>query len=191
MAQWSMHKPGVNLNSIRLEGFPPPPPFSPPKPFSSPKPPSPSEPPRPTSNPSTSSLSKLSISSGRSGRFSSIAINDNVTQSLLSMAARAQLVAFSADTEYIFCAATVPDSPASVSSSSSVVTDPTVSESVNNNNRATHGTIYHIPNEKPALKLVQQPFYQRITAVDWTTSSNACLVGSIDGSVKVTSLIKI
>lgn len=32
---------------------------------------------------------------------------------------------------------------------------------------------------------------QEITTVDWTNSSNACLLGTIDGSVKVTTLIKV
>jgi hypothetical protein len=43
----------------------------------------------------------------------------------------------------------------------------------------------------PVLKFGNQPISQHITTVDWTNSSNACLLGSADGTVKVTTLIKV
>lgn len=75
------------------------------------------------------------------------------------------MVAFSADTDYVLCPA---------------IQDGT-----------TLGSIFKVLDGSPVLKFGSQPSDHHITTVDWTTSSNACLVGSADGSVKVTSLIKV
>ncbi|CAO3647731.1 unnamed protein product [Mucor hiemalis] len=92
-------------------------------------------------------------------------VNDSVTQSLVSISPRSQMVVFSSDTDYVLCPA---------------IQDQT-----------TLGSIYKVLDGTPVLKFGSQPFDHHITTVDWTTSSNACLVGSADGSVKVTSLIKV
>lgn len=77
------------------------------------------------------------------------------------------MVAFSADTDYVLCPA---------------IQDQTT----------TFGSIYRSLEGSPVLKFGSQPIVQHITTVDWTTAtSNACLMGSSDGSVKVTSLIKV
>lgn len=96
-------------------------------------------------------------------------MNDSVAQSLLSVTPRSQMVAFSADTDYVLCAAQAKKSD------------------------TMHGSIYRISeSENPSvLRFGNQPVYQNITTVDWTHSSSACLLGSVDGSVKVTTLIKV
>lgn len=75
------------------------------------------------------------------------------------------MVAFSADTDYVLCAAAQKST--------------------------TFGSIYRVLEGDPVLKFGNQSLHQHITTVDWTSSSNACLLGSADGSVKVTSLIKV
>jgi hypothetical protein len=77
------------------------------------------------------------------------------------------MVAFSADTEYVLGAATTQES--------------------------TYASIYRVAEagNPSVLKFGNQPVYQNITTVDWTNSSNACLLGSVDGTVKVTTLIKV
>lgn len=74
------------------------------------------------------------------------------------------MVAFSTDTDYVLCAAA---------------------------EKTGFGSIYRVLEGDPVLKFGHQPIYQHITTVDWTNSSNACLLGSADGSVKVTTLIKV
>ncbi|KAF1806393.1 WD40-repeat-containing domain protein [Mucor lusitanicus] len=108
------------------------------------------------------SKSKSSSSSVRS-------MDDSVTQSLLSVTPRSQTVAFSADTDYVLCAAQGKKAD------------------------TIHGSIYRISESEnpPVLKFGSQPASQHITTVDWTNSSSACLLGSVDGSVKVTTLIKV
>lgn len=83
------------------------------------------------------------------------------------MSPRSQMVAFSSDTEYVLCAAT--------------------------NEETTFGSIYRVSEtDNPSvLKFGNQPLNQHITAVDWTNALNACLLGSSDGTVKVTTLIKV
>lgn len=90
-----------------------------------------------------------------------------MTRSLLSVSPRSQMVAFSADTDYVLCTATTEESTYASIHRISQVDNPTV------------------------LKFGNQPVYQNITTVDWTNSSNACLLGSVDGTVKVTTLIKV
>lgn len=94
--------------------------------------------------------------------------DDGVTQSLLSVSPRSQMVAFSTDTDYVLCAA-------------------------QEKKDTECGSIYRLTAESgdPVCKFGHQPRDQHITTVDWTNSSNACLLGSADGSVKVTSLIKV
>lgn len=106
--------------------------------------------------------SSSSISSKKSKRSFR---DDGIIQSLLTASPRTQMVSFSADVDYVLCAS----------------------------NRH-HGSIYKLlePNtSSPLLKIGNEPpLHQKITTVDWTNSSNACLFGTIDGTVKVTSLIK-
>lgn len=96
-------------------------------------------------------------------------LDDSVTQSLLSVSPRSQMVAFSADTDYVLCAAQGKKAD------------------------TIHGSIYRISESEnpPVLRFGNQPASQHITTVDWTNSSSACLLGSVDGSVKVTTLIKV
>ncbi|ORZ25829.1 hypothetical protein BCR42DRAFT_401016 [Absidia repens] len=238
LSQWSIHKPGTSLNDTNLKGFPPPPAWAPPastrtsphamQPYPSISSPANSSlsgsalPPRPSSNRSTSS--RASISSSRSARLSSAA-DDGVMQTILSSSPRSQMVAFSADTDYVLCAtslltksipvvrsssssssissSTIPTSPSSsISLSSHSSSNPSrkiennTSQDNGDNNNAlgsmeeTQGTIYQGRDGKPVLKFGQHHVYQKITTVDWTCASNACLLGSADGSVKVTNLIK-
>lgn len=79
------------------------------------------------------------------------------------------MVAFSADTDYVLCAAQGKKAD------------------------TIHGSIYRISESEnpPVLRFGNQPASQHITTVDWTNSSSACLLGSVDGSVKVTTLIKV
>jgi hypothetical protein len=104
--------------------------------------------------------SSSSISSKRSRRSFR---DDNIIQSLLtSSPPRSQLISFSSDVDYVLCAST-----------------------------QHHGSIYKVlePNTSSPVLKIGQP--EKVTTVDWTThSSNACLFGTIDGTVKVTSLIK-
>lgn len=109
----------------------------------------------------TSSAS--SISSKKSKRSFR---DDSVIQLLLSGSPRSQTVSFSSNTDYVLCTS------------------------------ANHyGSIYKVlePNtSSPVLKIGGQPTaHQKITTVDWANSSNACLFGTIDGTVKITSLIKV
>ncbi|KAI8099668.1 WD40-repeat-containing domain protein [Halteromyces radiatus] len=243
LSQWSIHKPGVSLSNTYLQGFPPPPAYSsqstrpstlvttphpslssPANSSSSSSIPSPSAPtttlppPRPSSNRSTSS--RASISSSRSARLSSV-LDEGVNQSILSVTPRSQMVAFSADTDYILCATSSSSftdnnnntnialpptvssssssshSPSSSSSSSSLTSLSSGSQSSVQNNKTTsaitgetQGTIYQSPEGKPVLQFGQHHVYRKITTVDWTGVSNACLLGSADGSVKITHLIK-
>lgn len=199
LTQWSIHKPGTCLSSVRLTGFPPPPPLqrtvseSTRNSIHSRKLSNASSnnvaalPPRPTPNPSTSSLSRLSVSSGRSNRFPMIAVDDSVTQFLLSASPRSQMVAFTNDTEFCLCVSSSLSSSnrrPSTSSSSNAAADLTTIS------RITQGTIYRTSDGQPSIEFGPQPAHQKLTAVDWTHSSNACLLGSIDGSVKVTNLIR-
>ncbi|KAI8341688.1 hypothetical protein BC941DRAFT_414230 [Chlamydoabsidia padenii] len=243
LSQWSIHKPGTSLSHTDLLGFPPPAAWAPPSSRSNPlaKQPYPSMsspanssasspsvlPPRPSSNRSTSS--RASVSSSRSARLPSTA-DDGVLQSMLSMSPRSQMVAFSADTDYLLCATSLitkyipPTQQTSLSSSSSVSShsststsspsiSPSPSPSVSSSHSSsqslqndktqisttgksrfrveeTQGTIYQGSNGQPVLQFGQHHVYRKITAVDWTNASNACLLGSADGSVKVTNLIK-
>ncbi|GAA5810781.1 hypothetical protein MFLAVUS_004208 [Mucor flavus] len=91
--------------------------------------------------------------------------NNSATPSLLSVSPRSQLVAFSADTDYVLCSAAAE--------------------------KSTYGSIYRVLEGDPVLKFGNQSLNQHITTVDWTNSSNACLLGSADGSVKVATLIKV
>ncbi|KAL0079658.1 hypothetical protein J3Q64DRAFT_1838678 [Phycomyces blakesleeanus] len=233
LSQWSIHKPGDSLCNSSLQGFPPPAAFSSHKtaihtdpfvtsPSSTALPPTSLQsitatiaaspilpatnilPPRPKSNPSTSSLSRLSISSNRSGRLPMITLDDSVTQSLLSFSPRSQMVAFSADTDYVLCASSAygrrtSNSPRPSSSTSSIFSmrsernnySTNSSFAGSTNSGTTQGSIYQVSDGQTALQFGQQPAYQKITAVDWTNSSNACLLGNMDGSVKVTNLIKV
>ncbi|KAI9021463.1 WD40-repeat-containing domain protein [Phycomyces nitens] len=233
LSQWSIHKPGDSLSNSSLQGFPPPAAFNSHKttthsdpfitsPTSATLPPtslqsitaniaaSPSLPatnilpPRPKSNPSTSSLSRLSISSNRSGRLPMITLDDSITQSLLSFSPRSQMVAFSADTEYVLCASSAfgrrtSNSPRPSSSTSSLFSmrsernnySSNSSSATSTNSGTTQGSIYQVSDGQTVLQFGQQPAYQKITTVDWTNSSNACLLGNTDGSVKVTNLIKV
>ncbi|CDS13469.1 hypothetical protein LRAMOSA05645 [Lichtheimia ramosa] len=181
LTQWSIHKPGTSLSTHQLADFPPPAAYPRKSVSASVSNATAALPPRPTSNPSTSSLSRLSISSNRSNRLPLITADDTVTQSLLSITPRAQMVAFSADTDFCLCAtASRPSaSPTSENSSSS------------SSSATTQGTIYRVSDGQPSLRFGYQPMHQKLTTVDWTNASNACLLGSIDGSVKVTSLIKV
>ncbi|ORY95843.1 WD40-repeat-containing domain protein [Syncephalastrum racemosum] len=176
LRQWSIHKPGTSVMNASLQGFPPPPAY-----------PSPTKAthlphmtmsasattatlpaPRPTSNTSTSSLSRSSTRSA--SRAPKIAVDDSVTQSLLSVSPRSHMVAFDAETEFCLCAttSTTPDTSAT-----------------------TQGTLFRVADGSSALKFGHQPAYQKLTAVDWTSTSNACLLAGADGSVKVTSFIKV
>ncbi|KAI8083856.1 WD40-repeat-containing domain protein [Thamnidium elegans] len=92
-------------------------------------------------------------------------VDDSAAPSLLSVSPRSQLVAFSADTDYVLCAAAAE--------------------------KSTYGSIYRVLEGDPVLKFGNQSLNQHVTTVDWTNSSNACLLGSADGSVKVTTLIKV
>lgn len=140
-------------------------------------------PPRPTSNLSTSSISRLSVSSGRSNRLPTITFDDSVTQSLLSVSPRPEMVMFSADTEFCLCASWSPpqDKPAASSASSFD----------SSNVGTTQGSIYRVTDGKVSFQFGHQPAHQNLTAVDWTNSSSACLLGSTDGVIKVTNLIKV
>lgn len=246
LSQWSIHKPGTSLSDTDLKGFPPPPAWAPPTsrtnslathPYPSLSSPANSSafspsvlPPRPSSNRSTSS--RASVSSSRSARLPSKA-DDGVLQSMLSRSPRSQMVAFSADTDYLLCATSliakyIPPTLRTSSSSSSASaslhsssssTSPSISPSPSpssshsssrslqqNSNRGsdgskdatasryrveeTQGTIYQGHDGLPVLQFGQHHVYRKITTVDWTNASNACLLGSADGSVKVTNLIK-
>ncbi|KAI9499031.1 WD40-repeat-containing domain protein [Zychaea mexicana] len=216
LSQWSIHKRGASLSQTQLAGFPPPAAFPSPggsdsidltsSHSTSTKKPSAGGtntaaatlPPRPKSNPSTSSRSRLSISSSRSTRLPRIAVDDSVTQSLLSVSPRPQMVAFSADTDFCLCASSslldlsrgvIASSSSSVSSLSSMMSENNGNNS--NSNTTTQGTIYRVADGRPSLQFGYQPIYQKLTTVDWTSSSNTCLLGSVDGSVKVTNLIKV
>ena len=193
LSQWSIHKRGASLSQTQLSGFPPPPAFPSPGngPIDLPKKPNAAAalPPRPKSNPSTSSLSRLSISSSRSTRLPMIAVDDSITQSLLAASPRPQMVAFSADTDYCLCATSSFSDRQLASSSSSVSSLSSASDS--NASITVQGTIYRVADGRPSMQFGYQPSYQKLTAVDWTSSSNTCLLGSADGSVKVTNLIKV
>lgn len=77
------------------------------------------------------------------------------------------MVAFSTDTDYVLCASQEEEETGC-------------------------GSIYRLSASGDAVcKFGHQTLDQPITTVDWTNSSNACLLGSTDGSVKVTSLIKV
>ncbi|KAI9320162.1 hypothetical protein BX666DRAFT_1919911 [Dichotomocladium elegans] len=183
LSQWSIHKPGTSLNTHHLPGFPPPAVY----PRKSVSTSVTALPPRPTSNPSTSSLSRLSISSNRSNRLPFITVDDSITQSLLSFTPRSQMVAFSADTEFCLCATTSRKQSLSSSSSFSSLSSASESQSL----ATTHGTIFKMSDGQSALQFGYRQLSQKLTAVDWTNSSNACLLGSADGSVSITSLIKV
>ncbi|KAI8890260.1 WD40 repeat-like protein [Backusella circina FSU 941] len=95
-------------------------------------------------------------------RKSTASLDDSVTQHLLSTCPRSQMVTFSEDTDYVLCASS---------------------------NESNYGSIHRVLEGKEVLKFGQQPM--QLTAVDWTNSSNACLLGTMDGTVKVTTLIKV
>ncbi|CAO3668486.1 unnamed protein product [Umbelopsis vinacea] len=168
--QWSIHKPGVSLSSFKLAGFPPPSPIS--MPTSTPSPidipgasPLPStDIPKPRV--SSSSASRKSISSMRSGRFHTM--DDTVTQTLLSVTPRPQMVAFSHDTEHLLCAATANEQ----------ATSPVV------------GMIYQVANGEVTQQIASTQS-EKLTVVDWTSAANACLTGTADGSIRVTKLIRV
>ncbi|KAI9255118.1 WD40-repeat-containing domain protein [Phascolomyces articulosus] len=209
LSQWSIHKRGTSLSQQQLAGFPPPASYPAPggssgitadllalsKKSSN----NAALPPRPKSNPSTSSRSRLSISSSRSTRLPMIAVDDSVTQSLLSVSPRPQMVAFNAETDFVLCASSSlmndgTNRLITSSSSSSISSLSSTSENHHNgnsNNSSTQGTIYRVTDGRPALQFGHQPIHQKLTTVDWTSSSNTCLLGSVDGSVKITNLIKV
>ncbi|KAI8061442.1 WD40-repeat-containing domain protein [Gongronella butleri] len=209
LAQWSIHKPGKQLQSHVLPGFPPSSlslssatspslsmasglSTSPPAPATTATPvsnllttavlhmdpqPSVSSPAfsvRPASN--RSSSSRASVSSSRSARLASFSstAEEGVTQSLLTMVPRAQMVAFADDTNHVLCAAQPHQ------------------QNQHGRHHASHdgtrGTVYRVADGRPVLQLDPQHPYQSITAVDWTNASNTCLLGSRDGSVKVVNL---
>ncbi|KAH8547935.1 WD40-repeat-containing domain protein [Umbelopsis sp. PMI_123] len=169
--QWSVHKPGVSISSVKLTGFPPPSPFSLP---ASTTPQSPIDIPGaslpiidiPKPRVSSSSASRKSVSSMRSGRLPSV--DDTVTQTLLSVSPRPQMVAFSHDTEHLLCAATATEQPDS----------PVV------------GTVYQVATGEPAQQIAASQ-NEKLTVVDWTSAANACLTGTADGSIRVTKLIRV
>ncbi|KAI8349228.1 WD40-repeat-containing domain protein [Choanephora cucurbitarum] len=94
-------------------------------------------------------------------------IDNQVTRSLLSIHPRPQMAAFSTDTDYVLCASHAQNE--------------------------TFGSIYRVSetDSSSVLHLGNQPIYQPITTVGWTSTSNACLLGSMDGSIKVSTLIKV
>ncbi|ORX62125.1 WD40 repeat-like protein [Hesseltinella vesiculosa] len=178
--QWSIHKPGKQLQAHSLANFPPCTPrtiasqssitsssllkLEPQPSLSSP------EFPRPTSN--RSSSSRASVSSSRSARLPSFSAEEGVIQSLLAKTPRSQLVAFSDDTNHVLCA-TQPTSAEGLALAPS---------------NETQGTIFNVHSGQPALRMASQPAYRQITAVDWTNTSNTCLLGCRDGSVNVVNL---
>ncbi|KAG2221160.1 hypothetical protein INT45_007737 [Circinella minor] len=211
LSQWSIHKHGTSLSQQQLAGFPPPASFPSPVstfstttvaevPIMNKKTSSNSSaalPPRPKPHASTSSRSRLSISSSRSTRLPMIAVDDSVTQSLLSVSPRPQMVAFNAETDFALCASSSLHSnnnrvlSSSSSSSTSSFSSSSENNNVSNGNSSTQGTIYRVSDGRPSLQFGHQPIHQKLTTVDWTSSSNTCLLGSVDGSVKVTNLIKV
>ncbi|KAM3580676.1 hypothetical protein VKS41_006739 [Umbelopsis sp. WA50703] len=170
--QWSIHKPGELVSSVKLAGFPPPSPFSIPEsaavtqsPIDIPTSSSPiNETPKPRV--SSSSASRRSVSSMRSGRLPQM--DDTVTENLLSVTPRPQMVAFSHDTEHLLCAAS-----ASEESQTPVV-----------------GMIYQV-SSGDAVQQIPSPQNEKITVVDWTSTANACLTGTADGSIRVTKLLRV
>ncbi|CAO3617846.1 unnamed protein product [Cunninghamella echinulata] len=212
LSQWSIHKPGVSVYNTQLQGFPPPPAFLPlSQPSISLSTQVSATPPRPKSN--RSSSSRTSVSSSRSSRLPSITADDGVMQSRLSVSPRSQMVVFSSDTDYLLCATSPIDTILSSLSSSSIKSTSSSTSSssssanlIKNNNHhssltsplsaipeksgETQGTIYQGSDGKPILQFGKQPIYNKITTVDWTSTANACLMGNMDGSIKVTNLIK-
>ncbi|KAI9468259.1 MAG: hypothetical protein EXX96DRAFT_110525 [Benjaminiella poitrasii] len=107
-------------------------------------------------------------------------VNDNhipIRSLFPSTLPRRQMVAFSAETDYVLCAAS--------------------------SKQTTYGSIYQVLSSEDTsstsssssifqfgCESIEQ---QNITTVDWTThtSNITCLLGSVDGSVKVTTLIKV
>ncbi|GAB5591944.1 hypothetical protein Unana1_06844 [Umbelopsis nana] len=172
--QWSIHKPGVSLSSFKLAGFPPPAPICMPTTVSTTSPPpidipgssSPPIPDIPKPRVSSSSASRKSISSMRSGRFHSV--DDTVTQTLLSATPRPQMVAFSHDTEHLLCAATAIEQAES----------PVI------------GVIYQVATGEPTQQIASTQT-EKLTVVDWTGAANACLTGTADGSIRVTKLMRV
>jgi hypothetical protein len=72
------------------------------------------------------------------------------------------MVTFSQDTDYVLCASS---------------------------SGTNYGAIHRVIEGKEVLKFGHQPM--QLTTVDWTNSSSACLLGTMDGTVKVTTLIKV
>ncbi|CAO3668363.1 unnamed protein product [Umbelopsis ramanniana] len=170
LTQWSVHKPGVSLSSVKLAGFPPSSPFSMPAATQSPIDiPGGRSPPTidiPKPRVSSSSASRKSVSSMRSGRLPSV--DDTYTQTLLSVSPRPQMVAFSHDTEHVLCAANATER-----ADSTVV-----------------GMVYQVANGEPAQQIAATQT-EKLTVVDWTSAANACLTGTADGSIRVTKLIRV
>ncbi|KAG2187953.1 hypothetical protein INT44_000703 [Umbelopsis vinacea] len=167
LTQWSVHKPGVSLSSVKLTGFPPPSPFSLPtsqSPIDIPGnlPPSTIDIPKPRV--SSSSASRRSVSSMRSARLPSV--DDTYTQTMLSVSPRPQMVAFSHDTEHVLCAATERE------------------------NGPVVGMVYQVAHGEPVQQIAATQ-NEKLTVVDWTSAANACLTGTADGSIRVTKLIRV
>lgn len=95
-------------------------------------------------------------------------MDDTVTQNLLSVTPRPQMVAFSHDTEHLLCAA----------SASEEAKTPVV------------GMIYQVSSGEP-IQQVTSPQNEKITVVDWTSTANACLTGTADGTIRVTKLLRV
>lgn len=115
---------------------------------------------------SSSSASRKSVSSMRSGRLPSV--DDTYTQTLLSVSPRPQMVAFSHDTEHVLCAANATERADS----------------------AVVGMVYQVANGEPAQQIAATQ-NEKLTVVDWTSAANACLTGTADGSIRVTKLIRV
>ncbi|KAI9258270.1 WD40-repeat-containing domain protein [Sporodiniella umbellata] len=108
----------------------------------------------------------MSSSSSVSSKISKRSFREGgKAQSLLFNSPRSQMVTFSSDMDYVLCTSD------------------------------RHlGAIHKLSETSitaPLLKIGNEPTpHQKITTVDWTNSSNACLFGTTDGTVKVVSLIK-
>ncbi|RUP43684.1 WD40-repeat-containing domain protein [Jimgerdemannia flammicorona] len=217
LTEWSIHKPGTNLSQNLLPGFPPSPPFTArpttasPDPFSPISPILSSTPPRLKRRPSNSSVSsrssRLSIRSSRNTIVSppAITFDDSVTQNLLSRSPRSQMVAFSADTEHVLAAssaagvAAVAGALARESSLGSGEDDgdryQSLSQAQSHQQQARdgdaglRGLVYQSLDGLPVQPLA--PHTQPISVVDWAGTVNACLTGGMDGTIKVTKLIKV
>ncbi|RUS21790.1 hypothetical protein BC937DRAFT_91464 [Endogone sp. FLAS-F59071] len=207
LTQWSIHKPGTKLSQSSLPGFPPAPPFTP-RPPTEPSSSSPSTPPRLKRRPSSSSVSsRLSMrSSHRNSLVPAISFDDTVTQTLLARSPRAQMVAFSVDTEHVLVASSgVPEAGVEGEEEEEeeeeeeqggrdIPHHPLSPSALRHQARRPSGPgLQGIVYQSTSGRVVQPlaPHTQPISVVDWAATVNACLTGGVDGTIRVTKLIRV